>query len=155
MVTNLQEELRQRTPFKSLEQEAQLNIVRTATVLMDAFDRLVKPFGISAPQYNVLRILRGAGSEGLCRNELRGRLVRRMPDVTRLLDRMEESGLVSRSRESSDRRLVSTRITDKGRRLLDKLENLVDEEHERRMGHLNDPQLKTLIELLTLVRHQT
>lgn len=152
MILNLQKELGQRKPFTSLEQEAQLNIVRTATVLMDAFDGLVKPFGISAPQYNALRILRGAGSEGLCRNELRCRLVRRMPDVTRLLNRMEESGLVTRSRESTDRRLVSTRITEKGRRLLDKLESLVDEEHQRRMGHLSDPELKALIQLLTQVR---
>ena len=152
MALDLRQEIKQRKAFRSLEQEAHLNVVRTAMGLMDAFDMLMKPFGISAPQYNVLRILQGAEPEGLCRNDLRSRLVRRMPDVTRLLDRMEDAGLVSRSRDSDDRRLVSTRITAKGLRLLEKLDGLVEKEHRQRLGHLSDAQLHTLIELLTLVR---
>jgi DNA-binding MarR family transcriptional regulator len=152
MAPDLREELKQRKAFKSLEQEAHLNVVRTATVLADAFDLLVKPFGISAAQYNVLRILQGADPEGLCRNDVRNRLVRRMPDVTRLLDRMEKAGLVTRARDSDDRRLVSTRITPKGQRLVERLDPLVEEEHHRRLGHLTDSQLRTLIELLGLVR---
>jgi DNA-binding MarR family transcriptional regulator len=152
MATDLLTELKQSKPFRSLEQEAHLNVVRTATVLADAFDLLLKPFGVSAAQYNVLRILQGADPEGLCRNDLRNRLLRRMPDVTRLLDRMEKAGLVTRARDSDDRRLVSTRITQKGQRLLDKLDALVEKEHQQRLGHLSDAQLRTLIELLTLVR---
>jgi DNA-binding MarR family transcriptional regulator len=103
-------------------------------------------------QYNVLRILRGSEQEGLCRNALRDRMLSRMPDVTRLLDRMEDAGLVSRTRDAEDRRLVTTRITEQGRQLLDDLEVAVAGEHQRHLGHLSEAQLRTLIELLTEAR---
>lgn len=154
MTPDLRSELRQRKPFESLQQEAHLNVVRTGTALQDAFEQLLKPYGVSNTQYNVLRILRGAEPDGLCRNELRDRLITRMPDVTRLLDRMEEIELVSRERETTDRRLVTTRITKRGRRLVDELDNVVAAEHQRTLGHLNKAQLTTLIELLTLARGQ-
>lgn len=152
MTPDLREDLRQRKPFLSLEQEAQLNVVRTASLLVAAFDQMLKPFGITATQYNVLRILRGAEPDGLCRNELRDRMLTRMPDVTRLLDRMEDAKLVARARDSEDRRLVSTRITSRGLRLLDELEDAVTDEHVRRFHHLGKTRLKTLIELLSAVR---
>ncbi|HWJ21270.1 MAG TPA: MarR family transcriptional regulator [Gemmatimonadaceae bacterium] len=152
MTPALRDELRQRKPFRSLEQEAHLNIVRTAAVLADAFEQMLKPAGITGAQYNVLRILRGAEGDGLCRNELRDRLLTRMPDVTRLLDRMEEAGLVARARDADDRRLVTTRITARGRRVVDELDAAVAKEHRRRLGHLDADQLGTLIELLTLIR---
>ncbi len=152
MTPDLRTELRQRKPFASLQQEAQLNIVRTGNLLTDSFERLLKPHGITGTQYNVLRILRGAGPDGLCRNEVRDRLLSRMPDATRLLDRMEEAGLVTRSREGGDRRLVTTRITEKGRRLVDHLDDVVEEEHQRQLGHLSEKQTRKLIKLLTLVR---
>ena len=104
-------------------------------------------------QYNVLRILRGAEPAGLCRNELRDRMLTRMPDVTRLLDRMEEAGLVARSRDNEDRRMVSTRITKAGRQLVDALDSPVGQLHRRRFGHLTDEQLSSLSELLTLARN--
>ena len=154
MAPDLREELRQRKPFTGLEQEAQLSVVRTASLLIDAFEQMLRPSGITATQYNVLRILRGAEPEGLCRNELRDRMLTRMPDVTRLLDRMEEAKLVSRTRDSEDRRLVSTRITPKGLRLLDELEDEVSAEHQRRFHHLSKTQLKTLIDLLGTVREK-
>ena len=116
MSPSLQQDLKQKKPFRSLQQEAYLSVVRTSTALTDAMEDLLKPQGISATQYNVLRILRGAEPEGLCRNALRDRMLTRMPDMTRLLDRMEEAGLVTRSREGEDRRMVLTRITEKGRR---------------------------------------
>jgi DNA-binding MarR family transcriptional regulator len=153
MPTDLRHELRQRKPFASLAQEAHLNVGRTEAVLREGIEQLLKPHGISATQYNVLRILRGAGSSGLCRNEIRDRLLTRMPDVTRLLDRMEEAGLVTRERDTTDRRLVTTRLTDRGRDLVDALDGPVAEEHERRLGHLGEEQLRTLIRLLTLARH--
>src|SRR6185503_11818811 len=106
---NLQGELRQKKPFTSLAQEAFLSVVRTATVLHDAFEQMLKPYGLTSAQFNVLRILRGSEPDGLCRNDLRDRLVTRMPDVTRLLDRMEEAGLVARTREDEDRRMVRSR----------------------------------------------
>lgn len=154
MTPDLRSELRQRKPFESLQQEAHLNVVRTGTALQDAFEQLLKPYGISNTQYNVLRILRGAEPDGLCRNKLRDRLLTRMPDVTRLLDRMEELELVSRERETSDRRLVTTRISKRGKRLVDDLDAVVAAEHQRSLAHLSKAQLTTLIELLTLAREQ-
>jgi len=152
MTPDLRTERKQKKPFGSLQQEAQLNIVRTGNLLTDSFERLLKPHGITGTQYNVLRILRGAEPEGLCRNEVRERLLSRMPDATRLLDRMEEAGLVTRSREGDDRRMVTTRITEKGRTLVDGLDDVVEEEHLRRLGHLSEKQTRKLIKLLTLVR---
>jgi DNA-binding MarR family transcriptional regulator len=154
MPTDLREQLRQQKPFDSLEQEAYLSIGRTEAELSDGFERALRPYGISPAQYNVLRILRGAGPDGLCRNEIRDRLLSRMPDVTRLLDRMEDGGLVTRVRSDADRRLVSTRLTDRGRALVDQLDQPVAEEHERQLGHLSEDQLRALIELLALARTQ-
>ena len=153
MSPDLRDEIRQAKPFASLQQEAELNIIRTAAILTDSLERLFAPFGISATQYNALRILRGAGSAGLCRNELRDRMVTRMPDVTRLLDRMEEGGWVTRGRVTRDRRRVTARITEKGSRLLDELEEPLASEHERRLGHFSDEQLRVLSGLLTLTRN--
>ncbi len=150
----LRDELQQTKPFTSLEHEAMLNIVRTSAVIQDEMEELFKSRGITSTQYNVLRILRGAEPEGLCRNELRDRMLTRMPDVTRLLDRMEEAGLVARSRDNDDRRLVSTRITEAGRKLVDELDDPVHTFHKSRMRHVTDEQLQTLIDLLTLARNK-
>jgi DNA-binding MarR family transcriptional regulator len=152
MSPSLQQDLKQKKPFRTLQQEAYLSVVRTATSLTDAMEDLLKPWEISATQYNVLRILRGSGAEGLCRNALRDRMLNRMPDMTRLLDRMEEAGLVVRAREGEDRRMVLTRITEKGRRLLDDLEAPVMALHKRQMARLSEAQLRSLSDLLTLVR---
>lgn len=152
-MATLREEIRQTRPFESLEQEAYLNVVRTAAALSDDLEQLLRPLGITGAQYNVLRILRGAGGEGLCRNEVRDRMLTRMPDMTRLLDRMEGAGLVKRSRSETDRRLVSTSITARGRDVADRAHDLIQSEHGRRLGHLSKRQLQTVIELLTLMRH--
>jgi len=152
MSPTLQQDLKQKKPFRSLQQEAYLSVVRTSTALTDAMEELVKSRGISATQYNVLRILRGSDVEGLCRNALRDRMLTRMPDMTRLLDRMEEAGLVVRVREGEDRRMVMTRITAKGRALLDALDAPVMALHRKQMAGLTDAQLRSLSDLLTLVR---
>jgi DNA-binding MarR family transcriptional regulator len=152
VTTRLQDELRQRKPFGSLCQEAFLNVARTDAVLRDGVDRVLAPYELSLAQYNVLRILRGAGPHGLCRNAIRDRLLTRMPDVSRLLDRMEGAGLVSRIRSTDDRRLVNTTLTEHGRALVDELDDAVTREHEDRLGHLTEEQLRTLIELATLAR---
>ena len=152
MPSDLRTELQQKKPFGSLYQEAFLNIARTEAVLGDALDRVLAPHELSATQYNVLRMLRGAGPDGLCRNEIRDRLITRMPDVTRLLDRMEDAGLISRVRSEEDRRLVHTQLTKKGFALVEKLDDAIAAEHKRQLGHLSREQLKTLIELLTLAR---
>ena len=155
MTSTLRSELRQRRAFTSLEQEAYLSVKRTEAALREHFDQVLKPHGISVTQYNVLRILRGAGQGGLCRNEIRDRLIDRMPDVTRLLDRMEETGWITRTRSTEDRRQVSTELTKTGRELVDSLDGPVAAEHERRLGHMTKTQLRSLIELLAVVRQET
>jgi DNA-binding MarR family transcriptional regulator len=152
MSPTLQEDLRQRKAFTSLQQEAFLNVLRTSSRLTDSLEDLLRPFGLSSTQFNVLRILRGSEPDGLCRNELRDRMLTRMPDMTRLLDRMEEAGLVTRSREREDRRMVLTRITVAGQELLQELERPVIELHRKQLGRLSDEQLRSLIDLLTLAR---
>jgi DNA-binding MarR family transcriptional regulator len=114
--------LKQNRPFVSLEQEVYLSILRTASELSYAVDQFFRPFDITPSQYNVLRILRGAGTGGLCRNEISERMVTATPDMTRLLDRMEKSGWVTRERAVEDRRQVSTHITKSGMELLARLE---------------------------------
>jgi DNA-binding MarR family transcriptional regulator len=154
MTGSLRDDIRQRAPFTSLEQEAMLNVLRTAVQLTDSIDLLLKESGLGSTQYNVLRILRGAGEGGICRNDLRDRMLTRMPDMTRMLDRLEEAGLVSRTRDADDRRMVLTWITPAGLQLLTQLEKPVQELHQRLLGHLSDAQLETLIDLLTRVRER-
>src|SRR4029079_7825362 len=113
MARTLRDDLRQSKPFKSLHEEAMLNVVRTSATMTDAMEEFLNPHGITGTQDNVLRMLRGAEPAGLCRNELRDRMLTRMPDVTRLLDRMEEAGLVERTRDNEDRRMGTSRITQK------------------------------------------
>ena len=152
MPITLRDELRQEKPFKSLREEALLSIARTAAVTREGLDRVLAPHGLSLTQYNVLRILRGAGAAGLCRNEIGERLISLTPDVTRLLDRMEEAGLVSRVRSTEDRRLVNTTLTSKGRRLVDQLDDDIARAHDALLGHLTKAQLRTLVDLLALAR---
>ena len=153
MTATLRDDIRQSKPFTSPQHEAMLNVIRTSATMTDALDMLLKPHGLTGTQYNVLRILRGAEPGGLCRNELRDRMLTRMPDMTRLLDRMEDAGFVTRSREGEDRRQVLTRISAEGRRMVDELDQPVHEFHVSRLGHMNDEQLRTLSDLLTLARH--
>ena len=152
MSPSLQQDIRQTKPFSSLQQEAYLSVVRTSSALTDMVEDLLKPFGITGTQYNVLRILRGAGEGGLCRNELRDRMLTRMPDMTRLLDRMEEAELVTRARERDDRRMVLTQITARGRDLLSQLDRPMNDLHRKQLARLDDDQLRSLVALLTLAR---
>jgi DNA-binding MarR family transcriptional regulator len=152
MPSTLRTDIKQTKPFESLEQEAQLSIERTAAVLGHALAEAFKRYGITPTQYNVLRILRGAGKAGLCRNEVRERLIAQVPDVTRLLDRMEESGVIARERSAEDRRLVTTYITAAGTALLHKLDAPIAKVHREHLGHMSDKQLKTLIDLLAMAR---
>jgi DNA-binding MarR family transcriptional regulator len=152
MPTTLREELRQGKPFTSLREEALLSIARTEAVARENLERVLAPHDLTMTQYNVLRILRGAGATGLCRNEIGERLIARMPDVSRLLDRMEAAGLVHRFRSTEDRRLVNTTLTPKGKALVNKLDSAVARYQDDQVGHLAEAQLKSLIELLRLVR---
>ena len=151
-MTSLKEEIKQAKPFGSREQEAALNIQRTAALIEHEGADMLKAFGITGTQFNVLRILRGAGQEGLCRYEISDRMVNQVPDVTRLLDRLEDAGFVTRERDTEDRRQVNTRITEMGLELLEQLEEPILELHRKQLGHLSEAQLAMLIELLSLAR---
>lgn len=153
MATELRTEIKQSRPFASREEEAYLNIERTAAVLGHALAEALKPHGITTTQYNVLRILRGAGEAGLCRNEVRERMIAQVPDVTRLLDRMESAGLIGRARDGADRRFVTTRITGEGLRILAELDEPLLQAHQSQMGHMGEANLCELIRLLTLARN--
>jgi DNA-binding MarR family transcriptional regulator len=117
-MTSLQDEIRQTKPFERPSDEALLSILRTATMIDHGLAEVLRPYGVTTTQYNVLRILRGAGGRGLCGREIAERLISRVPDVSRLLERLEEAGLLSKRRDAGDRRHVTARISPKGRRIL-------------------------------------
>jgi len=154
MTGRLRAEIKQQKPFQTLQQEAFLNLLRTADALMRGEVEVLKPAGLSPAQYNVLRILRGAGAGGLACREVGERMVTRDPDITRLLDRLEERGLVMRSREREDRRVITTRITEEGLDLLKKLDGPVARLHEQQLGHLGAKRLRSLIALLEAARER-
>ena len=151
-LSNATDDLSQRVTFASPEQEAQISLTWTASLMMDAFERLLAPFEITPAQFNVLRILRGAGPCGLGRNQIRDRLISRMPDVTRLLERMESAGLVTRERDTSDRRCVPTQITDKARGILAQLDPVLMEHQQRLWKDFSETQLKEFVGVLAALR---
>lgn len=153
MPQELRTDIQQKKPFRSIYEEAELNIVRSASVLMDDMAQVFRPFGITGAQYNVLRILKGSEPTGLCRNDVRDRMLTRMPDMTRMLDRMEEAGLVKRERSSSDRRHVTTNITAAGKKMLKDLEGPVARRQEEQLGHMSEKELRALVDLLTKARN--
>ncbi len=137
----------------SPEEAAFLDLLRTTDMLSRGLIHVLKAEDLSATQYNVLRILRGA-PEGLPCGEIANRMITRDPDVTRLLDRLEKRNLISRSREIKDRRTVMARITPAGLKLLARLDKPVQAGHRKQLGHLGARQLKTLSELLQAARSQ-
>jgi DNA-binding MarR family transcriptional regulator len=149
----LQDEIKQVRPFDGIEEEVHLSVVRTAAVLERQFAQMLKPYGLTPTQYNVLRILRGAGDEGLCRNELGARLLREVPDVTRLLDRMKQMRLIRRQRADADRRLVRTHITQKGLDVLAELDPHIRTSHRERLTHVSPQKLRALVDMLADVRN--
>ncbi len=155
MAGRAQKEIKQRKPFRRIEDEAFVNLLRTADALMQGVVAALKPVGLSPTQYNVLRILRGAGRGGLACREIAERMITRDPDVTRLLDRLEERRLVIRTREREDRRVITTRITEEGLRILEKLDDPIEALHVQQLGHLGDERLRSLINLLELARART
>ena len=141
-----------RRPYQTLEQGAFIGLQRAADALARGVEETLRPADLSLTQYNVLRILRGAGPEGLACGEVAGRMLTRDPDMTRLLDRLEARRLVARARERADRRVARTRITETGLRVLQELEAPIAETHRRQLGHLGSARLRALIRLLDLVR---
>jgi MarR family transcriptional regulator, organic hydroperoxide resistance regulator len=152
MPHRLQAELKQKTPFTSLEQETYLSLLRTADVLEVKVEELFKKFGLTGTQYNAMRILRGAGSEGLPCREIGERMITHDPDVTRLLDRLEDRGFVERTRAKHDRRVIYGKITRSGLKLLREMDVPVDKHGRQLLRHVGQGKLQQLIELLELVR---
>ena len=148
----LQSEIKQATPIPTLEEEAYLNVQRTANVLLQQLADRLKPHDLTPTQYNVLRILRGAGEKGLTAGDVGDRMITRDPDVTRLLDRLEARGLAERWRCTDDRRVVWTRITAAGRAAIAPLDSVVPEMHLSSLGHIGRERLATLVELLEAAR---
>jgi DNA-binding MarR family transcriptional regulator len=147
--------IKQRKPFESLEQEVFLEVLRTGNALIQDLVDLLRPYRLTQPQYNVLRILRGAGPAGLPTGEVGERMVvSREPDVTRLLIRMEGHGLVQRERRSDNRRFVTARITREGLRLLKALDQPIRQMHARQLRHMTRRELDLLAGLLERARHE-
>jgi DNA-binding MarR family transcriptional regulator len=154
MMSTLREEIQQSRPFAGLEEEAFLGVQRTAGVLLQALARTLKAHDLTPAQFNVLRILRGAGPEGLTCGEIGERLVSPGPDVTRLLDRLEKAGLVARARDAYDRRVVRAYLVDAGQALLDELNEPVGQALQELLGHLGEKRLRELIGLLEQARER-
>ncbi len=139
-------------PAISLENRIFIGLLQAADALGQQAEQLLKATGLSGAQYNVLRILRGAEPAGLPCRGIGDRMISHDPDMTRLLDRMEERGLITRVRQTDDRRVVKTRITAQGLRLLKTLDRPIYDLHKRQFRHLPAARLKILSELLEELR---
>lgn len=152
MAGKLRREIKQTKPFASVHEEVVLSMMRTADLLAVPMMEVLREVNLSLSQYNVLRILRGAGEEGLPCGEISERMVRRDPDLTRLLDRLESRGVVTRSRGTTDRRVVRAAISEDGLALLDSLDKNVDATIRKTLAHMSKERLNALCELLEEAR---
>ena len=135
----------------SPEQRTVVALGRTVARVMHQMEQLLKPHDLTPTQYNVLRILNGAGPEGLCGSDIGRRLVSQVPDMTRLLDRMAAAGLVERERDPNHRSFVTTRLTDAGRQKLVEATPALDAYHQAQFRRFTPAQLQTFRELLALL----
>jgi DNA-binding MarR family transcriptional regulator len=140
-----------RRPADCPEEAAFLDLLRTCDLLSRAPAQVLKTEDLSSTQYNVLRILRGL-PDGLPCGEIGSRMITRDPDITRLLDRLEKRRLISRWRESADRRVVMARITPDGLKLLKRLDGPVEDVHRKQLGHMGRTRLRALSKLLDIGR---
>jgi DNA-binding MarR family transcriptional regulator len=148
----LAREIRQSQPFSSLREEGVLALFRTTDVLRQRVGATIERHGVTPQQYNVLRILRGAGPKGLPTLDIAGRMIEHAPGITRLLDRLESRKLVRRARCAEDHRQVLCRLAPEGARLLRRLDAPVAASVEAVLGMLRKPQLLHLIRLLDRIR---
>ncbi len=152
MSSSLQAELKQNKPFALPEEELFIGLFRTIDLLGRATSQLLKQYDLSSAQYNVLRILRGAEPDGMPCGEVGSRMVTRDPDITRLLDRMEKRQWVIRIRVSTDRRVITARITENGMKLLEVLDTPMLELHRQQLGFLSRPEIQSLMDSLDRIR---
>ena len=152
MESRLYDELRQTKPFESREAEAMIQILRTAAWLTLRMEQYLKQYELTSAQYNVLRILRGAGELGRSCQEIGERMVTLDSDITRLLDRLEKRGWLKRHRDTEDRRVIRVKITAAGRKVLEELDAPQKEWTRKHMGHLSEARLKQLCLTLDEIR---
>lgn len=150
--TDIKQEIKQTKPFEQASAEAIVSLLRTADEIKRRLSEVTSREDITPQQYNVLRILRGAGEEGLPTLEIGKRMIERSPGITRLIDRMEKKGLVERNRSGSDRRCIPCRITAHGQQVLHRLEQPISELQNHIDAHMSSDQLNTLIDLLDEMR---
>jgi DNA-binding MarR family transcriptional regulator len=148
----LAKEIRQTKPFQSREEEALLNLGRTWEFLQKHVADLMKEHGLTTTQYNMLRILRGAGPDGVTCSQATERMLSPDPDITRLLDRMETQGLIRRDRTPEDRRIVIARITDRGLELANHIDGPLHQLLQQCLGRVGRQRLKDLIDTLEALR---
>jgi len=151
-VPELKREIAQERPFSGPQEEALLNLMRTADCLSRAIQRKIRPFGLTATQYNVLRILRGSEPQGLTCTAIGDRMITAEPDITRLLGRLKALKLIRQQRDKRDKRVVWTHISSTGLALLAEMDPMVLEFPGELLGHLGSEQLGELIRLLELAR---
>ena len=150
----IREEIKQGKPFDSLEEEVLIALLRTADQVGRRNAEVMKPYELSPTQYNALRILRGGGEKGLPCREIGERMINHDPDITRLLDRLVKRGLVERSREEKDRRVITTRITAAGLELLKKMDRPVSEFPRSLLSEMGEQRLQSLLRLLRSIREK-
>jgi len=151
-VSALKADIAQQSAFQSVEEEALLNLLRTADTLDRAMQHMIKPWGVTATQYNVLRILRGARPQALTCTDIGDRMIAAEPDITRLLSRLKALKLIRQHRDRHDRRVVRTEISDQGLRLLGEMDPMVERAPVELLGHLGRAELAEFVRLLERAR---
>src|SRR5690349_7507082 len=149
---SVQSEIKQGRPFKSKGQEGTIALLRTASVVARVIARVLEPWSLSLAQYNALRIIRGSGAAGIATLAIRERMIEEGTTITRLLDKLEEGGLIRRERSIPDRRQVMCFVTQQGRQLLDKIDPLIDAADEAAVAALGERQLQQFIAALDTIR---
>lgn len=149
---SLKYEIQQKKPFPNVRHEAVLGLLITSDLVRRLASSVVEPAGITMQQYNVLRILRGAGAEPLPTLEIRSRMIEQTPGITRLLDKLEKGGWVTRNRSEDDRRQVLCSISVRGKKLLDDLDASIDAVPERLLADVPDHEEKVLVRVLDQIR---
>jgi DNA-binding MarR family transcriptional regulator len=151
-MASLKSEIAQASPFSSVEEEAFLNLVRTSDCLQHAFQQMIRGFGLTSTQYNVLRILRGAQPDGLTCAAIGARMIAMEPDITRLLARLKRLKLIRQHRDRHDRRVVWTQISDAGLDLLHAMDPVIQRIPLELLGHISGAALAEMTRLLELAR---
>jgi DNA-binding MarR family transcriptional regulator len=151
-MASLKSEIEQKQPFASAEEEAFLNIVRTSDCLLRALQRRTRGWGLTSTQYNVLRILRGAGAQELTCAAIGARMIAAEPDITRLLARLKRLKLIRQHRDRQDRRVVQTQITDAGLKLLRAMDPVIQRVPVELLGHMSRAELAEFVRLVEIAR---